>query len=276
MSRNKWKNEKLFFRLLNNKSDKTYWDNISVLRKRTSQDVFEKCAELIKSKNPKERIIGIDVLAQLGLPPRQYYNESKILFFELLESENDPKVIMSVLYAIGHNQEKLTTHQINQLCKLQSSKNELIKEGLVFALNGIDNTKAITALIKLSSDKNSNIRNWATFGLGTQINRNTNRISDALWNRVNDKNQEIKLEAIVGLVKRKDSRIKDIVKRELLAGEYGILLLEAIIEIGDLEILDILKQRYKIELKNDNINPEWLKDLKKCIKLLDNNIKINN
>lgn len=32
MGRKNWTDEKLFFRLVNNKSDKTYWDNIRELR----------------------------------------------------------------------------------------------------------------------------------------------------------------------------------------------------------------------------------------------------
>jgi hypothetical protein len=94
MSRINWTNEKLIFRLINNKSNRTYWENIRVLRKRATKEVFGKCAELIKSKKPKEREIGIDVLAQLGLPPRQFYKESNKLFFELIEIEKDPKVLM--------------------------------------------------------------------------------------------------------------------------------------------------------------------------------------
>ena len=45
-----------------------------------------------------------------------------------------------------------------------------------------------------------------------------------MWNRVNDKHQETKLEAIVGLAKRKDTQVNEIIKREIIDGEYGVLL----------------------------------------------------
>lgn len=163
MSRKDWTDEKLTSRLINNKMDKSRWDNISALRKRPSQELFAKCVELTKSNNPKIRKIGID------------------------------------------------------------------------------NINAIETLIKLSSDKLSHIRNWATFGLGTQIERNNKTIREALWARVNDKHQETKLEAIVGLAKRKDKRVNDIIKREIIGGEYGILLFEAIIETQNKEFLPLLK-----------------------------------
>lgn len=265
MSRKNWTDDKLLSRLINNKTDKSRWDNISVLRKRPSQKLFAKCAELIKSNNPKIRKIGIDILAQLGLPPRPFLKETLKIYFDLFEVETDPDVLMSLLYSIGHNNDKLDNEQIEKICSFIYSENSWVKEGLVSALLGIDNLNAIETLIKLSSDKLSHIRNWATFGLGTQIERNNTNIREALWERVNDKHQETKLEAIVGLAKRKDKRVNDIVRREIIGGEYGTLLFEAIIETQDKEFLPLLKQNLRTIKDDKKINPEWEKDLKNCI-----------
>jgi HEAT repeat protein len=268
MSRTNWTNDKLLSRLINNKTDKSRWNNISVLRKRPSKELFAKCVELIKSNNPKIRKIGIDILAQLGLPPRPFLNETLKIYFELLDTENDPDVLMSLLYSIGHNNDKLDNEQIEKICSFIYTKNSLINEGLVFALLGIDNLNAIETLIKLSSDKLSHIRNWATFGLGTQIERNNKTIREALWERVNDKNQETKLEAIVGLAKRKDKRVNDIIRREIIGGEYGTLLFEAIIETQDKEFLPLLKQNLRTIKDDKTINTKWGIDLINCIEEL--------
>ncbi len=276
MSRINWTSEKVFFRLLNNKSEKTYWENIRVLRERPTQEVFDTSIELTKNGNPKIRKIGIDILAQLGTSPRPFYKESNILFFDLLENEKNPKVLMTILYAIGYNQEKLTKQQICRLCELQYTENQLIKQGLVFALIGIDNTKAIETLIYLSSDKLNYIRDWATFGIGTLIERNNKKIINALWNRINDKHQDTRFEAIVGLAKRKDSRIDDIIIRELNTGEFGTLLFEAILEIGNKAFLPMMRQLLENErLKSENTNPEWLKELEECIGEMEKNTDIS-
>ena len=103
------------------------------------------------------------------------------------------------------------------------------------------------------------------FGIGTLIEKNNKDIRDALWNRINDKHQETRHEAIVGLSKRKDKRIYDIIKRELLDGEYGTLLFEAIIEAGDKQFLPLLRQNLNEIKKGETINPEWKNDLKNCI-----------
>lgn len=265
MSRKDWTDDKLISRLINNKTDKSRWDNISALRKRPSHELFAKCVELTKSNKPKIRKIGIDILAQLGVPPRPFLQDTLKIYFELLKIENDPDVLMSLLYSIGHNNDKLDNEQIEKICSFINSENSWVKEGLVSALLGIDNLNAIETLIQLSSDKLSPIRNWATFGLGTQIERNNKTIREALWERVNDKHQETKLEAIAGLAKRKDKRVNDIIGREIMGGEYGTLLFEAIIETQDKELLPLLKQNLRTIKDDKTINPEWEKDLKNCI-----------
>lgn len=274
MSRKNWTDDILIYRLINNKTDKSRWDNISELRNRPSEELFSKCRELTKSNNTKLRKIGVDILAQLGLPLRPFLNETLKLYFDLLNVETDPEVLMSLLYSIGHNNEKLDKNQIDKICSFINHDNNLVKEGLVSALLGIDNLTAIETLIKLSSDKLNYIRNWATFGLGTQIERNNKNIIEALWERVNDRHQETKLEAIVGLAKRKDNRINDIIRRELIGGNFGTLLFEAIIETQDKEFLPILKQNL-ITIKADKtINTEWEEDLKNCIDELTKLIEI--
>jgi len=271
MSRKNWTDETLFFRLVNNKSDKTYWDNIRVLRTRANDNVFNSCVKLIKSSKPKERIIGIDILAQLGLTPRPFLKESKKIFFDSLRKEKNAKALLSILYAIGHNNEKLKSDEIALLASFKNNPDEGVREGLVSALLSVDNKLAIDALIHLTTDKFSHIRDWATFGIGTQIERDNKSIREALWLRVNDKHQDTKLEAIVGLAKRKDLRIKAIIKRELLNGEFGTLLFEAIEELNDKEFLPLLKANLRKAKNDKGLNPDWIKDLKNCIKRLDVN-----
>lgn len=272
MYRTQWTDEKLFSRLVNNKSKKTYWDNIIILRQRPNENIFNLAKSLLISKDANSRIVGIDVLAQLGNSPRPFYKETIKLFFDLLKIEIDPKVLKSLLFAIGHNNDNLSKNQIKKLSDLKSTENILIKEGLVFSLLGVNDKNAIETLIKLSKDSTYFIRDWATFGLGTQIEEDNEDIRNALFARVYDKHQETKLEAIAGLAIRKDERIKSLIIQELVNGEFSIVLLEAIEEIGDKEMLKTIEKYYKEE-KNKKIPKEWLDDLKQTIKNLEKKIK---
>ena len=267
MSKKDWITEKLFKRLLNNKSKQSYWEYISILRSRPENDVFRQCIKLTSSDIPKNRIVGINVLAQLGVSPRPFYHETIDRYFELLENEKEPEVIMSILYGVGHNNENLNRAQIKKLCSYINTNSSLIKEGLVFSLLGKNDADAIKTLMFFSTDKLSYIRDWATFGIGSLIEKNTIEIRNALWKRINDKHQDVKLEAIAGLAKRRDIRVKEVIKRELLGGEYGILLFEAILSLNDKDFLPLLYQK----LNDTTTNHEWIEDLKACIANLEKN-----
>jgi HEAT repeat protein len=131
----------------------------------------------------------------------------------------------------------------------------------------VENKNAIKTLIYLMDDKVSWVRDWATFGIG-QIERNNKTIREALWRRVNDKHEEAKFEAIVGLAKRKDIRVKEIIKRELLDGEYGTLLFEAIEELNDKSFLPILYQTLEKAEKDKTVKSHWIDALKSYIERL--------
>jgi hypothetical protein len=268
MGRENWTSEKIFERLLNNKSQKTYWNNISELRKRANNDVFNQAYVFAKSKINKKKIIGIDVLAQLGFDPRLRQKETIKLYFNLLEENQNDDVLFSLFFGISHNNEKLTNNQVLQLIKFKNSKNNDIRYSLVSAISGVDNPKAIETLIELSEDNYSSIRNWATFGIGTLCEQNNDLIVKALWNRIKDKHQETKLEAIVGLANRKQVAVKEQIIEELKSGEYGTLLFDAIETLKDKDFIPHLENNLKSAKNDSGIKEEWIVDLKQCLNKL--------
>ncbi|UII23575.1 hypothetical protein [Fulvivirga ligni] len=269
MSRSNWSSEKILQRLQLNKTKTTYWDNIQELRNRPDEEIFQKVYDFSQSENRKKRIIGIDVLAQLG-PGRPYYKQNIELFFNLLGNEKDNDVLISLLYAIGHNNDYLHANEIKKMANFKSVDNAAVRKALVFALLGVDDELAIDVLIELSTDKSSEVRSWATFGIGSQVEVDNDKIREALWNRVNDKDQETKLEAIVGLAERNDLRVKEVIKRELIDGEYGKILFEAIELIHGVEFIPLLKNNLSSGKNTSGVEAEWLKDLEELIAKLEN------
>lgn len=253
-------NEKIFSRLLKNKSSENYWKFISELRKRKTEDIFEKAIELTKSEISKEKIIGINILAQFG-HPRLHLKEILSVFFRLLKTETDKNVISSLLFAIGHNNDNLTEKQIEIICSFQNHKSVNIRHGLVSSLLAIEKTEAVSTLIKLSKDKDSDVRDWATFGLGTQIEMDNELIRKALWSRIADKDEDTRDEAIFGLAKRKDERIKEILKRELEnLDKLGSLILESIEEFNDKDFIILIEKQIIKNKELKKVNEEWLND----------------
>ena len=264
MSKVNWSDEKLISRLINYKTDKSRWETIRILRSRPSQDLFEKCVELINSNDQNKKIVGIKILTQLGIPPRPFLKETINIFFNLLKSEKNVDVLFSIFFGISHNNSDLNKEQIDLICSFENTENILIKKSLVAALGFIEDEKTIDVLIKFSKDKANHIRNWATFYIGQSDFDNEN-IREALWNRVNDKHQETRMEAITGLAKRKDDRIIEVIKQEIIKDDFGSLLFEAISETENKDFIPILQQELNESKNIETINPDWIKGLEKCI-----------
>ena len=259
MSRKKWTSEKIFTRLLNNKTQKTFWENIRELRKRPNKEVYNKAFKLANSKIEKEKIIGIYVLAQLGFDPRFQQEKTVDLYFKLLENEKSPKVISAILSSISHNNENLNEKQISKLIEFKTHKFVNVRFQLTLALSCLENENAIKTLIELSNDRDSDTRNWATFGVGTQLENDTEEIRIALWNRVTDKDKITRLEAISGLAKRKDRKIKSILKTELEnIDEDGSLILESIELFNDKDFVPLLEKKIMDNKKSKKVNEDWL------------------
>ena len=199
---------------------------------------------------------------------RPFYEQRINRFFELLTSEHNPEIIYYVLIAIGHNNDQLSKMQIDKICSFSTSANKEVRYSTVHALLAVDNVNAINTLIKLTGDAVDYIRDWATFGIGTQCHRNNKSIREALWNRINDKHQEAKYEAIVGLAIRKDPRIIEVIARELQTKEYDSLLFDAIIAINDKQFLPVLELHLNESSADDTINPDWIRSLIECIEEL--------
>lgn len=266
MLRKEWPSNKIFDRLLRNKTQKTYWKNILELRTRPNKKVYNQAYKLALSESEKEKIIGIYVLAQLGLEPRFQQKKTVELYFKLLENERSPKVISAILSSIGHNNKNLDEHQISKIIEFKNHTYSEVRFQLTLALSCLENKKVIKTLIELSEDKYSFIRNWSTFALGSQLELNTVEITQALWNRINDQDQETKLEAITGLANRKDIRVKEIIKKELQSGDFGVLLFDAIESLNDKDFLPLLNKNLKLAENDDRISEGWISDLKECIK----------
>lgn len=259
MSRKNWSSEKLFFRLLNNKTNKTYWANVSELRKRPSEEVYEQAFELAQSAIDKEITLGVDVLAQLGVAKR--YNQAKTveLYFDLLKVPQSPNVLYTILSAIGHNNASLTKRHISKLAEFKDHNYSDVRFGLVFALSCVDLEIAIELLIELMNDKHPDVRDYATFSIGTQSEMNTPEIIEALKARLDDSHRMPRVEAIIGLALRKDPSVKEILIDELKdIDDHGSFILESIKALEDADFIPLINKQITKNKVTQQVNEKWL------------------
>lgn len=222
--------EELIQLALSEKDEELAWQLVTILHHRATREVFEQAKALCQSQNAKERILGVNILGQLGIPDRLFIDESLAILFTLLEKEQDADVLSSIGVALGHIGD---IRAVKLLVNIKNHPNEEVRFGVVFGLLGHAEKLAINALIELSSDEDEEVRNWATFGLGSLIEIDSNEIREALFNRISENNSEIRGEAFLGLAKRGDKRIVEPLLQELCSEEVGTLAVEAAKEIKD-------------------------------------------
>ncbi len=226
--------------------DSLGWDAIWTLRYRATREVFEAAKTLSENHAPTKRVVGVDILAQLGLPSRIYLDETLDIFFNLIDTEQDNRVLSSVGVGLGHISPE--PRKVKPLLKLKNHPDPEVRFGVTRGLCSEEDPLAIQALIELSSDEDPDVRDWAAFALGTQIDVDTPQIREALFNRVCDLNDERYApgEGLVGLARRHDERAFELTLKRLEAGSTGTLIFEAAETLADPRLYPML-----VKLRDD-------------------------
>jgi HEAT repeat protein len=236
------------------------WDTVWLLQKRGSREVFEAASALCHSSDTQKQSWGIRILGQLGVPNRSFPVETVDLLLKMLEQERNPALIAEIAFALGHQH---SSRGIPPLSRLRAHPDAEVRYSVVHGLLRHEDPLAIQTLIELSADEDRDVRDWATFGLGTQVETDTRAVREALLARLADEDEETRAEAMVGLATRKDGRVIEPLIRELSAERVGSLFVEAAQAIGDPRLLPSL---LALRERRGEPDPELEAALADCIK----------
>jgi len=117
--------------------------------------------------------------------------------------EQDAGVLEAIAHGFGHLGEP---YGLDTLVALGTHADPRIREAAAIALAGREAPGAIDALIRLSRDDETDVRDWATFALGMLASQDTAELREALAARLADPDPETRLEAVHGLAVRGDQR----------------------------------------------------------------------
>lgn len=210
---------------------------LGVVQYRGGREEFELAARLSMSNIARERRVAADILAQLGWQERTYLSESIEILLRLL-NDPDVEVLQAAAIACGHRKSSLS---VARLVELGKHPNAQVRYGVSYGLAGQDEPSAIAALLLLSKDEDRDVRDWATFALGSQTDIDTPELRDALRARLTDSDPEIRGEALVGLGRRKDEHLKKAVLGELSGEFHGDWAFEAAEAIADPDLIPALE-----------------------------------
>lgn len=220
--------------------------SLALVHFRGGRTEFDLGARYARSADSLDREVGADILAQLGWNDRRFPDESVAILLALLH-DPAPRVISAAATALGHRQDP---RAIPELLPLLRHPDPSVRLGVVNGLSWHDDAAAIRALAVLAGDEDRDVRNWAAFGLGQLTDLDLPELREALAKLLDDPDPEIRGEALIGLARRRDARVRAPLVRELEGPFYGSWCLEAAELLADpdlLKHLTDLKGRLPVE-----------------------------
>lgn len=220
-----------------------YWEYVRELRKRGKQPVFERAAALCSTTDAPSRRLGLDILAQLGYEVGQPFHEQTLPIAMRLASDPNASVRASAVSALGHQWD---VRALPTLLQRRFDSDPDVRWAVAQAIPNVTSSppeaEAVAALLELMRDTDSDVRDWATFGIGSLLEVDGDDIRQGLRDRLDDPDGDTAGEALVGLARRRDSGILERVRGLLSESTVGNLTVEAAAELADSTLLPELER----------------------------------
>jgi HEAT repeat protein len=217
--------------------DDAPWQAVHDLRRTGSREVFDKAAHWCSSNDPLVRARGLDVLAQIGRtadhPSNSFPEQSFSIIATVLRDEQEVRPLDSAIAALGHLDNPAA---IPLILRFQSHSNSDVRHAVAFALGSFPNDpRSAGALLSLMKDPDEHVRDWATFALGGLGELDSVEIRDALLQRLNDLDEDVRAEAMAGLGKRRDLRVLPALVEALADADVAHPVIEAACDLLDMQ-----------------------------------------
>lgn len=202
-----------------------YWELVSALRDRDPHEVWALLLPLAKDDDVRLQQLVPDVLRGLGREAQPLASQTLELFAQMLAANPPADVVACIANACAdfHHASVVT-----MLVPYAGHERVEVREGVLHAVRRSSHPEAIAALINLSRDPVDDLREWATFALGSQRPLvDGPEVREALAARLLDRHEPTRDEAIVGLGLRRDARALGPLLTQFERGFVGVALFEA-------------------------------------------------
>lgn len=189
------------------------WSAIVEMQLRASPLLLDLVRSLCASRSWRRRALGLHVASQLPRRRRsgmggamEYALDARqaLLLAGLMDSHSG--VVCAAVSGLGHRPHP---DALETLVVLARHADSAMRWNVAVSLGCYQDPAAIGALIQLATDVDSDVRDWATFGLGTLQNADTPGLREVLWRNLSDEDEDVRGEALVGLAARQDLRVID-------------------------------------------------------------------
>ena len=228
--------------------DDEYWSIVGDMQSRIDGTTFSRVVGLCHGATPPERRLGADVLGQYAARPdhprleHPHHDAVLPVLIDMAATNHDSQVVASVVGALAR------LHDPVGLAAVLGHRHHpaaRVRQHVAMALPDLAGSPpgevVVEALLELSDDPDEAVRDWATFGLGTQLDIDTPAVREALVTRIDDPDAVTSGEALVGLARRRDPRALPHVLERLRSLALADYLIDAAAELGDPRFLPLLQ-----------------------------------
>jgi HEAT repeat protein len=201
-------------------------------------EILATAVTFCRSEAAPMRATGAGLLAELPEVDEGLSAEALGVLESLLEREDDLDVVRIALHGVAATRLAGGIPIAQRLAAHPDAGVRLDATHALYSCAGEPAARAaVAALIELSQDPDDDVRDWATFGLGTDIDADGSALRDALAARLDDPHRDVREEAAVGLSRRGDPRAFAAVLALLEDEEVSGLTVEAAGYLADERLL---------------------------------------
>jgi HEAT repeats len=219
-----------------------YWSKVTQLHGRTDEATYRAMADLAASADDNRAELGLDVLGQLGYSQNcPFRGPSLSVIVARLGAGESVRILVAAIGATTNLRDARALAPVLAHAGHSSAEVRLaVAMQIAFLAGEPPEGSAVDALIRLMSDDETEVRDWATCGLGTQLEIDTPPVRAALVERLFDTGGDIADEALAGLAKRGDRRVVDEILDRLSRPLVTREVLRAAIALPDRRYLPVL------------------------------------
>jgi hypothetical protein len=223
-----------------------YWALVNELHRRGTRVILDRSLELSGAIDCWLRRLACQVLSHPGYEKgAPFVAESLPVLVKLSEDDCDC-VIVAAIRAIGNMPNQSALEAVLALVEHSDFQ---VRVAVAMALPCDESDDCLTtdhpgirALMRLTWDVDSDVRDWATFRLGRQVLCDGMELRACLWTRLSDSDFDTRTEALLGLARRHDSRIVPDLIEALEGEEVSRSMVEAAAILADQRLSTALEQ----------------------------------
>jgi len=234
--------------------DEERWAALRELHAHGGPAVFDRASELVASDDVRRRVLGADLLSDLGrrsgtderYPGKEVDRALRSRAVDLLlDLAHDPEAVVAAAAVRGLGQLE-DQRGLPTVLDLADHPEAGVRAAVAWALPSLlpvvheaarprlgDDAKAVAVLVRLADDVDDDVRDWALFDLGTVLDVDTEEVRALLAGHLDDPSEEARTEALLGLARRGDERAVPVVLDGLAAIEVERAMVEAAAHLGD-------------------------------------------